>query len=323
MADALTADPQAGTAPQNRGPRLVPTAVNRAKFDEQIARWRANADVYARRGWLLLSVGDLCVEVGFLRDVAMGPRTIPVMTACVRIDYWNFDLWAPSLTFIDPITREPLGGPPPVRAPNRMDSGEVRDALIDQHPETLRPFLCLPGIREYHSHPQHSGDDWLLHRHLDAGDLVVICERIWQRMSRNVLGMSVAIQSLAPGSSAGIANQLDMNLLQGDADLAQRQLAAQEAQEAAVAAAMAAGAASAEAQGPDADHDRPAPSAQVGEVLSSADVIDEPVEPVIQPVMEQEAGVQGSPPDVARDGAEPSLVPAARRKSNGGPDLPT
>lgn len=224
MADLLTADPSTGVALADRGPHLVPIAINLAKFNQQVERWNASADVYARRGWLLLSVGDLSVEVGFLRNVAMGPRTIPVMTACVRIDYWNFDLWAPSVTFLDPITREPTA--PPVRAPDRTDAGEVRDALIDQHPTTLQPFLCLPGIREYHTHPQHSGDDWLLHRHLHAGDLVVICERIWRRMSRNVLGMSVAIQSLAPGSSAGIANQLDMTLLQGDVDLAQLQMAA-------------------------------------------------------------------------------------------------
>lgn len=210
-----------------RGPLLVPPDVTRAKFQEQLDLWQTNAAVYARRGWLLLSTSDLSVDIGFLQNVAMGGRTIPVMTACVRLDYWNFDLWPPSLTFLDPMTRQP--SPPPVRAPDRVSATEVRDALIDQHPATLQPFLCLPGIREYHSHPQHSGDEWLLHRHLREGDLAVVCERIWRRMARNVLGMSVAIQSLAPANETGIANQLDINLLQGDADLVQRQLAHQQA----------------------------------------------------------------------------------------------
>ena len=210
------------SAAHPRGPVLVPQTVTRAKFQEQLDRWADNTEAYARRGWILLSVGDLSVDVGFLQKVAMGGRTIPVMTACVRLDYWNFDLWPPSLTFLDPVTRQPA--PPPVRAPDRVSETEVRDALIDQHPQTLQPFLCLPGIREYHSHPQHSGDDWLLHRHLREGDLAVVCERVWRRMSRNVLGMSVAIQSLAPANETGIANQLDINLLQGDADLAQRQI---------------------------------------------------------------------------------------------------
>jgi Predicted metal binding domain len=207
-----------------RAPRLVPAAVTEAKFAQQLRRWHANADTYARRGWVLLGTGDLTVEVGFLQNVAMGGRSIPVMTACIRLEYWNFDLWPPSLTFLDPVTRQPA--PPPVRAPDRVSATEVRDALIDQHPETLQPFLCLPGIREYHTHPQHSGDDWLLHRHLREGDLAVICDRVWRRMSRNVLGMSFAIQSLAP-----LGTQLEMSLLQGDADLAQRQLAQAAAQQ--------------------------------------------------------------------------------------------
>lgn len=215
-----------------RGPVLVPQNVTRAKFQEQLDRWAGNSEAYARRGWILLSVADLSVDVGFLQKVAMGGRTIPVMTACVRLDYWNFDLWPPSLTFLDPVTRQPA--PPPVRAPDRVSETEVRDALIDHHPGTLQPFLCLPGIREYHSHPQHSGDDWLLHRHLREGDLAVVCERVWRRMSRNVLGMSVAIQSLAPANDTGIANQLDINLLQGDPDLVQRQIVQEQAAQVAI-----------------------------------------------------------------------------------------
>lgn len=229
-----------------RGPRLVPARVTQAKFAEQLDRWRTNADAFARRGWLLLTTGDLTVEVGFLQNVALGGRQIPVMTACVRLDYWNFDLWPPSLTFLDPISRQPA--PPPVRAPDRVSATEVRDALIDQHPVTRQPFLCLAGIREYHTHPQHSGDDWLLHRHLREGDLVVVCERIWRRMARNVLGMSVAIQSTAPASNA-ITTQLEVTLLQGDADLAQRQLAEQQAAAVAAQQAQAQWQAQAQAQG--------------------------------------------------------------------------
>jgi hypothetical protein len=36
--------------------------------------------------------------------------------------------------------------------------------LLPDHPLTHKPFLCLRGIREYHEHPQHSGDDWFLYR---------------------------------------------------------------------------------------------------------------------------------------------------------------
>ena len=217
-----------------RGPLLVPLAISRTKFKEQLDRWDQNAGAYARRGWVLMSGGELTVDIGFLQNVSIGLRTIPVMTACVRLDYWNFDLWPPALTFIDPLSRQPTH--PSVRALEGVSATEARDTLIDQHPLTGRPFLCLPGIREYHSHPQHSGDDWLLHRHLREGDLAVICERIWRRMARNVLGlgMSVAIQSLAPVAQGGITTQFEVGLIQGDPDLLQRQIAEQAAAQKAI-----------------------------------------------------------------------------------------
>lgn len=33
------------------------------------------------------------------------------------------------------------------------------------------PFLCLPGVLEYHEHPAHTGDSWWLHRTTGAGSL--------------------------------------------------------------------------------------------------------------------------------------------------------
>lgn len=219
-ADALSASAHSDVqhADTARGPILVPHDVAQAKFSQQLERFGANRAAFARRGWLLLDHGDLWVEVGFLHQVPMASLAVPVMTACVRIDYWNFDLWPPSVTFVDPLTREPA--PPLVRAPDKVSDLEVRDALIDGHPETGMAFLCIPGIREYHSHPQHNGDDWLLHRNLHEGDLAVLCDRIWRRMARNVVGLDISVKLLPVGS------RLDLTLLQGDPDALQRQIQA-------------------------------------------------------------------------------------------------
>lgn len=40
------------------------------------------------------------------------------------------------------------------------------------------PFLCLPGVREYHDHPGHSGDHWWLHRARGAGQLDALLDVI-------------------------------------------------------------------------------------------------------------------------------------------------
>lgn len=191
-------------------PLLVPLVVSQAKLDAELADWRANEDLYRRRGWLLLHSDALQVNVGFVAKVAVGDMQLPVVTAAIALRYDNYDLWPPSLTFIDPLTGVPAA--PPVAALDRIDNGEVRNVLLG-HPTTRQPFLCLPGLREYHEHPQHSGDDWLLHRNLGEGRLAVVCDRVWRRMARNVMGLQVSIQSLP-----GLGTQLVIALAQGDVD---------------------------------------------------------------------------------------------------------
>lgn len=176
-------------------PLLVPWELSKAKLDEELAQWNANSEVYRRRGWLLLSVRDLEVEVAFVGAVSLADKQLPAITAAIRLTYDNYDLWPPSLTFIDVRTGAPAY--PIVQALDRVDGNDVRNVLLD-HPNG-GPFLCLPGLREYHSHPQHSGDDWLLHRTSGAGRLAVVCDRVWQRMARNVIGLTVQVSSLPPG----------------------------------------------------------------------------------------------------------------------------
>lgn len=205
--------PAAAASPTQDGlpptvPVLVPREVSRAKLDGELADWHSNAELYRRRGWLLLGAADLDVHVAFVAQVAVGEMTLPVITTTIRLNFDNYDLWPPSLTFIDPMTGQPVL--PVISAPERDQRGEPRNVLLG-HPITKQPFLCLPGLREYHSHPQHSGDDWLLHRTSGQGRLAVICDRVWRRMARNVLGLQVNLLSLP-----GMGTQLQMALAQGD-----------------------------------------------------------------------------------------------------------
>ena len=175
---------------------LVDPGVTSQKFKRELDLWKANSD-HQRRGWLLLSENDSVpsLEIAFLAGIAtsLGVGLLPVVVCAIRLTYENYDLWAPSLTFIDAFTRQPSR--PQVRAFLSTPEGP-RDVLVDGHPTTNLPFLCLPGIREYHSHPQHSGDDWLLHRPAKEGSIYNICDRIWRMMARNVVGLHVTVQAL-------------------------------------------------------------------------------------------------------------------------------
>lgn len=196
-------------------PVFVDRQVTLRKFQRDLELWSGHSG-YRERGWIILDRNDdkPSVDVGFLASIATstGSSPVPVLICVVRLDYENYDLWPPSLTFIDAFTRAPAM--PPVRAFLQTTEG-LRDVLINAHPETGLPFICLPGIREYHRHPQHSGDDWLLHRPAREGSLSTICERLWHLMARNVIGFSVAIQTLPVWP---LKAQLVVKFEQGDVD---------------------------------------------------------------------------------------------------------
>jgi hypothetical protein len=81
-----------------------------------------------------------------------------------RFDLSDYDMRAPGIEFLDPWTSAPLDYNLMFRA---FEYEKVRGAqlvLLGDHPITHKPFLCLRGVREYHEHPQHSGDDWLNYR---------------------------------------------------------------------------------------------------------------------------------------------------------------
>lgn len=194
--------------------QFVDPAVTKRKFRRQLEQWREHGRA-RERGWVLLEVDDEtpAVEVAFTARVSLsaGSAPAPVVVCTVRLDYANYDLVPPSLTFIDFSSREP--SIPHVGAFVPAESGSPRNVLVAAHPETQRPFLCLPGIREYHSHPQHSGDDWLLHRSQGAGSLLIVCERVWSFMARNVIGLNLVFQGLP---SWPLQAQIQVRLSQGN-----------------------------------------------------------------------------------------------------------
>ncbi|PYY25053.1 MAG: hypothetical protein DMG62_00005, partial [Acidobacteria bacterium] len=103
----------------------------------------------------------------FLPGALRAQIEVPSITASAfkaHFDLSNYDLDAPSLEFRDPWTDEPLQYGTMFRALQFDQQRKGHIVLLDDHPTTHKPFLCLRGIREYHQHPQHSGDEWLLYR---------------------------------------------------------------------------------------------------------------------------------------------------------------
>jgi hypothetical protein len=114
--------------------------------------------------------------------VAMAIAAIPSISAQAfkaRFDLTDYDLRAPSLEFRDPWTDVLLSYGTMFRALEHEKDRQTHLVLLDDHPITHKPFLCLRGIREYHEHPQHSGDDWLLYRpHMSLFSIVMSLWRV-------------------------------------------------------------------------------------------------------------------------------------------------
>ena len=119
-----------------------------------------------------------------------------VIPLAVTFDFHNYDLWPPSVRVIDPLTRRWLELPR-VRAIDfePTDGLEVPlDLFIDNHPETGHVFLCKAGTREYHTHFEHSGDDWLLYRDQGFGTIGRLCDLLWRTAVRTIAGINIAAE---------------------------------------------------------------------------------------------------------------------------------
>jgi hypothetical protein len=80
----------------------------------------------------------------------------------IRINLDDYDLRAPSYTFRHPTTWELM---PNHLLPQALLPVEGRHMLVMLgNPITKVAFFCMRGVREYHEHPEHTGNEWLLYR---------------------------------------------------------------------------------------------------------------------------------------------------------------
>lgn len=176
----------------------IDPAVSRRKFATEIERLTKNNAALQERGIFVLGtpaypfVDMLFVprrRLGLALPPGVAPSSAGTLTAVelpslsakafrVRFDLTDYDLQPPSVEFRDGVTNKPLDYPTMFRALeyDKQRGGHV--VLLGDHPITHQPFLCIRGIREYHNHPQHSGDQWMLYR--DSMTFFSIVLAVWR-----------------------------------------------------------------------------------------------------------------------------------------------
>jgi hypothetical protein len=135
-----------------------PAAV-RKQFDKEVAALAPR--LLELRSWALHSAAFPLADISFF---AFGRKTLRLH---VRCDDWNDT--PPSIVLLDE------HGSLLARAPN------CQKGVFNQgpHPSTGRPFICMRGSLEYHTHPSHTSDFWDPLKTQDTFTLFNIIGQVW------------------------------------------------------------------------------------------------------------------------------------------------
>lgn len=137
---------------------MHPAAAKR-QFEKEVAAMPPR--LLELRGWTLHSATYPLVDISFKAD---GRKTLRLHVVC---DDWNDQ--PPSIVLLD------AAGEPLRRGPNCPASVFNNSA----HPATGRPFICMPGSREYHTHGSHLNHLWEPLKTQDSYTLFNIIGQVW------------------------------------------------------------------------------------------------------------------------------------------------
>lgn len=142
------------------------SAVSLRKYQSEVRALETDAAAYAsKKGWKVIAASYPMLAV-VLRH-SKSRREIEF-----RFDCHDWDELPPSLTLHHPEGGSELSW-------EEWPQGEW--SVLKSHPSTSKPFLCLPGIREYHTHSSHLSDRWEGYRLRGSYGLLDIVDRVHQR----------------------------------------------------------------------------------------------------------------------------------------------
>lgn len=152
--------------------QFVDVDVTKKKFEKEIQEFKKLEDEYRKRGVICLKIDGFSINLLF---AIQHFKPQPIAFA-VKIDYTNWDCEPPSIKVIDSFTGETL----------KKKDIMIEFIQLNNEKKSLQPilvgdeipFFCIPGVREYHQHPYHSGDSWMLHRTRGEGKLCDLIEKL-------------------------------------------------------------------------------------------------------------------------------------------------
>ncbi len=134
--------------------------VSRGLFDAGAAG--LTPELAEARGWVINTIAFPLVDVTF---TAPGRAVIRA-----RFSWEDWDSQPPSVEWLsaEGVSLQSLPASP---------RGQLNSS---QHPTTAKPFVCMIGVREYHTHPSHIGDKWEQYRGRQSYDFGGIMSQVWR-----------------------------------------------------------------------------------------------------------------------------------------------
>lgn len=187
----------------------VDLQVSRSKFDRELADFIQAQTYHKQRGIVLLGASFPFIQLAFYAY-----RARPILLAfTVQLDFTNYDVEPPSLRFIDFLTGNELTQPAlnieftryqKIIQPNGVTAFQPLMNLIQSHQPDQIPFVCIPGLYEYHQHPAHSDDPWLLRRDSGEGRLGFIIDQLHTYGTEAIHGIIPQLFSMRPVNPPGM-----------------------------------------------------------------------------------------------------------------------
>lgn len=179
---------------------FVNSRVTKLKWTAELKDFKSNEQNWRQLGVFLIKEDFPNLEFIFT-VVKTHPRAIAY---AVRINFENYDVDPPSVKFIDPVSGVNLKR---VEVPFNFWKNQLKEGIdpdkatpdqyqpfdILQGTAEMEPFICIPGIREYHHHPRHTGDSWLLYRGRGEGKLGFILDQLYSHSIIYISGFSVSM----------------------------------------------------------------------------------------------------------------------------------
>lgn len=174
--------------------QVVDPHVSQAKFHKELTLFQSlESTFYRERGIILENDSFPKLLVSFSTTKLV--RSIHVFT--VQIDFTNYDLEPPSIIFVDHETKKPIKieqlQTRMMRKIKVADSAKEKTPLIPlimAQKADHKPFVCIPGVREYHQHPSHTNDPWIVHRGSGEGTLGFLLDQLYEYGTNAIIGYS-------------------------------------------------------------------------------------------------------------------------------------